>query len=137
MSDDISRRKMLGNAVRGAALIGMGGAAFHLIRKADGQVVWQVNAQKCVNSKLGLVGVDACNLCTTSCVVTQSAVRAVNDSSKCGRCYICPAYFNVKSAVDENGLPSEKLCPRDAIQRTEIGYGRPRRPRQQLLRLHH
>jgi electron transport complex protein RnfB len=57
----------------------------------------------------------------TECVVSQSAVRAVNEFSKCGRCYICPAYFNVTSAVDEKGLPSEKLCPRDAIERKPIG----------------
>jgi ferredoxin len=55
-------------------------------------------------------------------------VRAVNDSSKCGRCYICPAYYNVKSAIDEEGLPSEKLCPRDAIERTPIGWVDPDDP---------
>ena len=28
----------------------------------------------------------------------------------------------IKSAVDKEGLPSEKLCPRDAIERKPIGY---------------
>jgi electron transport complex protein RnfB len=61
-------------------------------------------------------------------VVSQSAVRAVNNFAKCGRCYICPAYFNIRSAVDEKGLPSEKLCPRDAIVRTPIGFVDPEDP---------
>ena len=70
----------------------------------------------------------ACDLCLKECVVTNSAVRAVNEFSKCGRCYICPAYFNVKSAVNKDGLPSEKFCPRDAIVRKPIGDADPADP---------
>ncbi len=128
MSDNPTRRNILGNAVRGTVLLALGGSAAYLVKKADGQIVWQVDGRRCVNSRLGAVGVDVCDLCTTECVVTQSAVRAVNDSSKCGRCYICPAYFNVKSAIDEEGLPSEKLCPRDAIERKPIGWIDPTDP---------
>jgi electron transport complex protein RnfB len=65
--------------------------------------------------------VPACELCSTTCVLPLSAVRAVNDHAKCGRCYICPAYFEIKSAVNAQGLPSQKLCPRDAIKREAIG----------------
>ena len=72
--------------------------------------------------------VEACNLCTTECVVALSAVRAVNEYSKCGRCNICPAYFNITSAVNEQGQPSEKLCPRDAIARKPIGKVDPEDP---------
>jgi ferredoxin len=61
-------------------------------------------------------------------VVALSAVRAVNEYAKCGRCNICPAYFNITSAVDERGLPSEKLCPRDAITRKPIGKADPDDP---------
>ncbi len=122
MNEPVSRRDALGRVIRGAAAIGLGGGALHLIRKADGQIVWQVNAARCINSRLDEIDVEVCDLCLAECVVTQSAVRAVNDFAKCGRCYICPAYFNVKSAVDENGLPSEKLCPRDAIGRAPIGW---------------
>jgi Na+-translocating ferredoxin:NAD+ oxidoreductase subunit B len=121
MSDDPTRRDVLGKAMKAAVLLGMGGAAAHLVQKAEGQLVWQIDASKCINSKLGEVGVEVCELCTTECVVTQSAVRAVNNFGECGRCYICPAYYNVTSAVDEVGLPSEKLCPRDAIERKPIG----------------
>jgi electron transport complex protein RnfB len=122
MSESVSRRDAIGRVVRGTAAVGLAGGAIYLAKKAGGQVVWQVNASRCINSRLDEIDVEVCQLCTTKCVVSQSAVRAVNDFSKCGRCYICPAYFNVQSAVDENGLPSEKLCPRDAIIREPIGW---------------
>jgi electron transport complex protein RnfB len=117
-----TRREFLGHAVRGAALVGLGGAATYLTIKANKAYAWQLDTAKCVNSRLGAVGVDVCELCSTECVVTLSAVRAVNDYGKCGRCYICPAYFDIKSAVNEEGLPSQKLCPRDAIERKPIGW---------------
>jgi Na+-translocating ferredoxin:NAD+ oxidoreductase subunit B len=121
MSDAISRRELLHKVVRGTVLVGIGGAAIHLGRKAHGELVWQVNASRCVNSRLDAVDAKVCTLCTSKCVVSLSAVRAVNDYSKCGRCNICPAYFDINSAVDERGLPSQKLCPRDAIARVPIG----------------
>jgi hypothetical protein len=98
MRQDVPRRAAVG--------VLAGGAGF-LIERAHGQVVWQVDASKCVNSRLGEEGVEACNLCTSECVVSLSAVRAVNEHAKCGRCNICPAYFNITSAVDEKGLPSD------------------------------
>jgi electron transport complex protein RnfB len=128
MGDAITRRDAIGRVARGTALIALGSTAGFLVRKADGQVVWQVDGSRCVNSRLGEAGSPVCSLCTTACVVSQSAVRAVNNFEKCGRCYICPAYFNIRSAVDERGLPSEKLCPRDAIARTPIGLVDPDDP---------
>ena len=128
MSDGLTRRDALNRVARGTVLLGFSGTAAFLIEKADGQVVWQVDASRCVNSRLGEVGVPVCTLCTTECVVQQSAVRAVNNFRECGRCYICPAYYNIKSAVDEKGLPSEKLCPRDAIERQPIGMVDPGDP---------
>jgi electron transport complex protein RnfB len=128
MSDGLTRRDVLSQVARGTVLLGFGGTAAFLIEKADGQVVWQVDASRCVNSRLGEVGALVCTLCTTECVVQQSAVRAVNNFRECGRCYICPAYYNIKSAVDEKGLPSEKLCPRDAIERKPIGMVDPGDP---------
>jgi H+/Na+-translocating ferredoxin:NAD+ oxidoreductase subunit B len=128
MSTPISRRELLSKTMRGSVLAGMGCAAAFLVRKAHGEIVWQVDASRCVNSRLGEVGVDACNLCTSECVVSLSAVRAVNEYSKCGRCNICPAYFDIASAVNEQGLPSQKLCPRDAITRKPIGKVDPEDP---------
>lgn len=124
----VSRRDLLSKAARGAVLAGMGGAAVFLARKADGQIVWQVDASRCINSRFDETQTEACTLCTSECVVALSAVRAVNEYSKCGRCNICPAYFDITSAVNEQGLPSQKLCPRDAIARQPIGKIDPEDP---------
>jgi len=128
MSDKYSRREMLGHAARGAVLLGLGGTAAVLATKAHKTYAWVIDAEKCVNSKLGVLGVDVCELCATECVITMSAVRAVNEFSQCGRCYICPAYFKITSAVGLDGLPSEKVCPTDAIQREAIGWVDPDDP---------
>jgi ferredoxin len=119
----------LQNVARGGVLAALGGSAIFLVQKAHGEMVWQVDASRCTNSRLGdAAGAVACNLCTTACVVALSAVRAVNEHSRCGRCAICPAYFDITSAVDERGLPSEKQCPRDAITRKPIGKTDPEDP---------
>ncbi|MGD8453142.1 MAG: 4Fe-4S binding protein [Phycisphaerae bacterium] len=128
MSDKPTRREVLGHAVRGGALLGLGGLAVYLVRRGGPNDAWCIDVEKCINSRLGAVGVDVCERCATECVLSLSAVRAVNDYAKCGRCYICPAYFDVKSAIDEKGLPSEKLCPRDAIRREPIGWVDPDDP---------
>jgi electron transport complex protein RnfB len=117
-----TRREVLGHAARGAVLVGLGGAAGLLSFKASKAHAWEIDIAKCVNSKLGALGVEVCELCATDCVLALSAVRAVNEFSKCGRCYICPAYFKITSAVGPDGLPSEKVCPRDAIKREPIGW---------------
>jgi ferredoxin len=128
MSEELTRRDLFAKAVRGTVLTVLAGGAGFLVQKAHGQVVWQVNVSRCINSRLGEAGVEACNLCTTECVVALSAVRAVNEHSKCGRCNICPAYFKITSAVNAQGQPSEKLCPRDAITRKPIGKVDPEDP---------
>ena len=128
MSSKPTRREFLGHAARGTTLIGLGGLAAYLARKASVEGVWRIDPEACVNSRLGAVGVEVCDLCSTQCVLGLSAVRAINDFSKCGRCYICPAYFDVTSAIDEKGLPSQKLCPRDAIDRKVIGWVDPDDP---------
>ncbi len=128
MSDSVSRRDLIKNAARGAAVIGLAGGAAYLGVRSSRSQVWQLDPGKCLNSRHGALGVPACDLCRTECVVHLSAVRAVNDCADCGRCYICPAYYNVTSAVGPDGLPSEKLCPRDAIRRTPIGWVDPADP---------
>lgn len=128
MKEKKPRREFLGHVVRGAALAGIGGSGIFLVNKANKVYAWRLDVEKCVNSRLGATGVDVCELCSTECVVTLSAVRAVNEYSKCGRCYICPAYFDITSAVNEEGLPSQKLCPRDAIERKAIGWVDPDDP---------
>lgn len=128
MTKETTRREMLGHTARVAGLLGLGGGALYLTDKAGRADVWQLDPRKCVDSKLGVTDVDACQRCATECVVALSAVRAVNDHLKCGRCYICPAYFDIMSELNDEWLPSQKLCPRDAITREPIGDADPDDP---------
>ncbi|GMV98805.1 MAG: 4Fe-4S binding protein [Phycisphaerae bacterium] len=121
MSATPTRRELIGHAARGAGLLALGGTAAHLARKAWASDVWLIDPNRCVNIRLGATGVEVCETCATACVLELSAVRAVNEFSRCGRCCICPAYYDVDSDLGEDGLPTRKLCPRDAIRRTPIG----------------
>lgn len=121
MKDEPTRRDVLGVAARGTGTVALGGAVVYLTAKAAANDVWAIDPNRCINIRLGATGVEVCDRCATTCVLPLSAVRAVNDFSKCGRCCICPAYFDVTSEVGSDGLPTRKLCPRDAIQREVIG----------------
>ena len=46
MSDGLTRRDALNRVARGTVLLGFSGTAAFLIEKADGQVVWQVDASR-------------------------------------------------------------------------------------------
>ena len=122
MSEKHSRREVLGHAARGAALAGLGGLTGLLWMKANATFAWSIDAHRCINSRLGAVGGEVCERCSTECVLPLSAIRAVNEFKACGRCYICPAYYKITSAVGPDGLPTEKVCPRDAIKREPIGW---------------
>jgi Na+-translocating ferredoxin:NAD+ oxidoreductase subunit B len=111
MSDKSSRREFIDRSIRIVGLVGIGGAAAVLTRRAAGSSVFQVDPSKCA----------ACDLCRTSCVLSHSAVKAVNDFSKCGYCQLCPAYYDVASQPDEMGLPTGKTCPQDALKRRIVG----------------
>ena len=121
MNEEPTRRDVLRHAARGTGLLVMGGAAVYLTRKAGADGVWQIDPTKCINIRLGATGVKFCDKCATDCVLPLSAVRAVNEYSKCGRCCICPGYYDVTSETGPDGLPTMKLCPRDAITREPIG----------------
>ncbi len=121
MSDDLSRRDVLALTCRGAGVVALGGAAAYLAKRAQAEGAWSIDPTKCINIRLGTTDVEACQLCSSNCVLPLSAVRAVNEFSQCGRCCICPAYFDVTSEIGPDGLPTRKLCPRDAITRTPIG----------------
>jgi len=125
---DPTRRDVLGHIARGTGLVAVGGAVVYLTRQAKADGYWRIDPEKCRNIRLGLTGIEACDKCATDCVLTLSAIRAVNDFSKCGRCCICPAYYDVTSETGPDGLPIRKLCPRDAITREAIGYVDPDDP---------
>ena len=111
MSEKSSRREFIDRSFRFVGLAGIGGAAALLGRRAKSNTVFQVDPSRCI----------ACDLCRTSCVLSHSAVKAVNEFSKCGYCQLCPAYYDVTSQPDEKGLPTGKTCPQDAFKRRVVG----------------
>lgn len=128
MGRESTRRELLGHCGRGVGVLALGGAAAYLTRRAASMDLWFIDPGKCLNIRLGTTGVPACETCAATCVRPLSAVRAVNDYSLCGRCCICPAYFDVTSEVGPDGLPGKTLCPRDAIVRKPIGDFDPKDP---------
>jgi Na+-translocating ferredoxin:NAD+ oxidoreductase subunit B len=111
MSEKSSRREFFDRSLRIVGIAGLGGAAIMLTRRAASNTVFQVDPSRCVS----------CDLCRTSCVLSQSAVKAVNDFAKCGYCQLCPAYYDVASQPDDLGLPTGKVCPQDALKRRIVG----------------
>jgi electron transport complex protein RnfB len=111
MSDTSTRRQFIDRSVRVVCWLGLGSAAGVLTRRASADTVYQVDPLKCT----------ACDLCRTSCVISHSAVKAVNDFDRCGYCMLCPAYYDITSVPDARGIPSGKVCPRDALKRRVVG----------------
>jgi Na+-translocating ferredoxin:NAD+ oxidoreductase subunit B len=111
MIEKSNRRQFIDRSLRIVGIAGLGGAAALLARRASSNTVFQVDPSRCV----------ACDLCRTSCVLSHSAVKAVNEFTKCGYCQLCPAYYDVASQPDEMGLPTGKTCPRDALKRRIVG----------------
>ena len=111
MSEKSSRREFMDRSFRVLGLAGIGGSAALLAKRSAKATVFQVDPSKCV----------ACDLCRTSCVLSHSAVKAVNEFTECGYCQLCPAYFDVTSQPDEKGLPTGITCPQDALKRRVVG----------------
>jgi Na+-translocating ferredoxin:NAD+ oxidoreductase subunit B len=118
MTEGSTRRQFIDRSFRIIGFAGLGTAAVVLSRRASGNNVYQVDPFKCT----------ACDLCRTSCVLSLSAVKAVNDFDKCGYCMLCPAYYDVTSQPDEKGIPSGKVCPQDALKRRVVGKEDPDDP---------
>lgn len=111
MSDESTRRQFFDRTFRIAGFVTLGAAAGKLATRAAADTVYQVDPNKCLT----------CDLCRTTCVLTHSAVKAVNDFDKCGYCMLCPAYYDVTSVPDRQGIPLGKVCPRDALKRKVVG----------------
>jgi electron transport complex protein RnfB len=118
MSEKSTRRQFIDRSVRILGFTAIGGTAGLLANRASGNAVFQVDPFKCT----------ACDLCRTSCVLSHSAVKAVNDFDKCGYCQLCPAYMDVTSRPDEKGIPAGKVCPQDALKRRVVGKEDPDDP---------
>lgn len=111
MSEKSSRRQFIDRSLRIAGFAAIGTAATVLARRTAKSSVFQVDPARCA----------ACDLCRTSCVLSMSAVKVVNNFKECGYCQLCPAYYDVTSQPDEMGLPTGKTCPQDAIKRRVVG----------------
>jgi len=118
MSELSSRRQFIDRSCRVIGLAALGGAAGLLAKRATVHAVFQVDPLKCT----------ACDKCRTSCVLSLSAVKAVNDFKKCGYCMLCPAYMDVTSKPNERGVPAGRVCPQDAIKRRVVGEEDPDDP---------
>ena len=106
-----TRRRFLDRSCRLLGFVTIGGAAGLLAQRAAANAVYQVDPIKCTS----------CDLCRTSCVLSLSAVKAVNDFEKCGYCMLCPAYMDVTSQPDARGIPMGRVCPQDALKRRVVG----------------
>jgi electron transport complex protein RnfB len=111
MTEKSTRRRFIEGSCRLFGLATLGGTAGLLTGRASANAVYQVDPFTC----------KTCDLCRTSCVLSLSAVKAVNDFEKCGYCMLCPAYMDVTSKPDEKGIPSGKVCPQDALKRRVVG----------------
>ena len=105
-----SRRCFIKTAGRVALATSVGSLPFILARntKAKG-FVWQIDPYKCT----------ACGICKTHCVLTPSAVKAVNAFPMCGYCDFCPGYIR-QGAKTYDTAAENQLCPVGAIIRIFI-----------------
>jgi electron transport complex protein RnfB len=111
MSEKSTRREFIDRSCRVVGLVGLGGAAALLARRAGSDTVYQIDPDRCT----------ACDLCRTSCIRAFSAVKAVNQFDACGYCMLCPAFYDVSSQPDERGVPTGRVCPQDALKRRVVG----------------
>ncbi len=105
-----SRRTFFGNGLRGAFLFLLGATTSLIARHTQKErTVWQIDPFKCI----------ACTNCATSCVLTPSAVKCVQQYPMCGYCRLCTGYFE----PEPNGLNTgaeNQVCPTGAIKRTAL-----------------
>lgn len=119
MTETSTRRQFIETTCRVVGVTALaGGVGTLLARRASAHAVFQVDPSRCA----------VCDLCRTACVLPLSAVKAVNEFSKCGYCRLCPAYMDVTSAPDAVGIPSGKVCPQDALKRRVVGREDPEDP---------
>ncbi len=119
-SEQPTRREFFRTCGRWAGSAALLGVAGGLVLRADADRVWQIDPNTCATCR-DFLNADGLAKCATDCVLPLSAVRAVNDFSRCGYCYICPAYFDINSEPDPYGVPTATLCPTDAIIRRPVG----------------
>jgi len=110
-SHKLDRRAFVGNALRVAGAVGIGGAVAALAaRKGQSREwVWQIDPAKCI----------ACGNCATYCVLDESAVKCTHSFGMCGYCDLCTGYFPPEPIALNSGAENQ-LCPTGAIKRTFV-----------------
>ena len=105
------RRKFLGDTLRVAGALGIGGAVAALAARKgrSDKLVWQLDPAKCIS----------CGNCATYCVLDESAVKCTHSFGMCGYCQLCTGYFEPEPN-DLNTGAENCLCPTAAIKRTYV-----------------
>ena len=106
----MTRRELLRKGLRyitGLSVVGIGGLAVR--RSLPAGTVWQIDPDVCVQ----------CGNCSTECVLTPSAAKAVHAYAICGYCNKCSGYL--QPWASSGGTAAEtRLCPTNAIRRTFV-----------------
>jgi electron transport complex protein RnfB len=106
----VTRREFLRRAFTGAAGVGIAGVAgMASLRATSAGTVWQINPDVCVQ----------CGTCSTTCVLTPAAVKAVHAYDVCGYCDLCSGYLQQGAPRLDTGAES-RLCPTAALKRRYI-----------------
>lgn len=121
VNPDRRRFIRLGGQVIGASALGgtawrllTGGNAEAEFSQPKGPYVWRINLEKC----------NFCGLCETACVRKPSAVKALNDPTKCSYCVACYGHIsdlNVSSEMIQK--QGKRVCPYDAVLRKQLTGG--------------
>ncbi len=106
----MTRRKFLRLGAGAAAGIGLAGFTGLLSRRAGpAGTVWQIDPDVCVQ----------CGTCSTQCVLSPSAVKAVHAYDVCGYCDLCSGYL-LPGARSRDTRAESRQCPTGAIRRRYI-----------------
>lgn len=106
----ISRREIISQGLRGAALLATGGLLGSAATRGSAQgTVWQIDPARCTQ----------CGLCATECVINPSAVKCVHEEPICGYCELCFGYF-VDRRPDNTEAAENQRCPTAAISRNLV-----------------
>ena len=107
---ELTRRDLLGRSLRGACVVGLGGAVGVLADRGQaGEMLWQIDPAKCTR----------CGKCATECVLEISAVKCIHAYAMCGYCDLCTGYFEPDPS-DLNTGAENILCPTGALIRSFI-----------------
>ena len=103
----MTRRELLAGGIRGACVVGLGGAIGVLADygSAD-EMVWQIDPMTC----------NRCGKCATNCVLEISAVKCIHAFGMCGYCDYCTGFF-LPDPAGRNAGAENQLCPTGAIVR--------------------